>query len=293
MAKIIKTVRIRHTVTIDSNTRRGVSYTGILDMNQIKKKLQDNFSIALASAFPMYKWFPQSLEHQVDGYYYEPPDDIPARKSATLDKSIGNLLLSHLPGWALWPDKETSPTVYSSRKTAGDFSKRSSDGNEHDPGRIYRVVPESGAKLVIAPTAHTRYAFQYALGQFGVAEGEYGSLAKFNGCFHELFHACGMTDGFPLDWQSFLTALDDLAFEKVRPGRNLSKDTEMVLEVLIKNKAHLLDFLDNAFSPLHNGFVMIDFNDGLIKKEYPDNEIWMAAPCLLIREEVFEEIRSV
>jgi hypothetical protein len=290
MAKIIKHVSIQHTVTVDPNTRRGATYTGIMDLNEVRQQLQGGFSLAMASTFPMYKWFPEHSDHKVDcyGYYYAPPDGIESRKSATSDKSIGHLFLHNLPGWALVPDKETAATVYSSRQTASDLSKRSSAGDEHYPGSIYRAIPESGSKLVIAPAPYTRYGFKYALGQFGIADVEYGSLGKLNGCFHELLRACGMSDDCLTDWQLFVAAIGDIAFERIRPGRNLSKETEIVLGVLVKNKSHTLDFLDNAFSPLHNGFVMTDFNDGLKKEDYPDNEIWMASPCLLIKEGYFE-----
>ncbi len=35
--------------TIDPNIKRGVSYSGILDLNELKKKLQDNFSAMVYS----------------------------------------------------------------------------------------------------------------------------------------------------------------------------------------------------------------------------------------------------
>jgi hypothetical protein len=47
--------------------------------------------------------------------------------------------------------------------------------------------------------------------------------------------------------------------------------------------------LDDAFSPFWNGFRVVDCADGGLKKEdFPDNEMWMASPCLLIEEEAFE-----
>ena len=266
----IRTVSITHTRSIDPSIKRGVSYTGILDLNELKEKLQGNYSIAIAAEFPVYKWFPDP--HQVNCYahYYEPTDDIPARKAATLDKSLGNLLVSHLPGWAALPERETAAMVYS--------------------GRMYRAVPELNSKLVIAPAAHLRYSFPYALRAFGVPDGKYGSLAKITSCLHGLFHACGIEDEVLSNWPLFLAILNDIAFEKIRPEGKVSSDSEIVLAALVKNKAHLLVFLDNAFSPLHNGFKVVDYNEGLKKEDYPDNEIWMASPCLLIEEELFERI---
>ncbi len=225
-------VTIKHTTTIDVNVERGVSYTGLLDSNELKEKLQGNFSLVLASGFPMYKCFPELnipksgfpesgklgfKEHKVDYYYYEPPANITARKAATLDKSIGNLLLSNLPGWVALPERETSAMVYSSIQTANGFLKKSSKEDENYPGRMYRAVPELNSKLVIAPTAHIRFSFQYALEQFGITKAEYGPLGKFHGCFYQLFRAYGMEDGFPMDWQLFLTTLHDIVFEKIRP----------------------------------------------------------------------------
>jgi hypothetical protein len=280
-------------VTIDPAVRRGATYTGVLDPNEVKEKLRGNFSIVLATAFPMYKWFPGLEEHKVASYCYEPPNDIPDLKAASMDKSIGNLLLSNLPDWAVLPEKETSATVYSSRKTADDFSKKSGEEGRYS-GRMYRAVPELNSRLVIAPAARVRNSFQYALGEFGIAAEEYiGSLGKFNSCFIELFRACGMGDGRFSDWQLFLTALNDVAFEKIRPERKITKDTEKVLGILIKNKEQVIDFLEDAFSPLHNGFKVLDYNDdGLKKAELVDNEIWMASPCLLINEGLFEEMRA-
>jgi len=57
---------------------------------------------------------------------------------------------------------------------------------------------------------------------------------------------------------------------------------------LVENKGGLIDFLDDAFSPLNNGFKVIDYNDGLKKEDFTDNEIFMVSPCFLIEEEVFE-----
>ncbi len=101
-----------------------------------------------------------------------------------------------------------------------------------------------------------------------------------------------MEEGFPSVWQLFLTTLNNIILDKIRPKRKISGDTEIVLATLVKNKAHLIDFLDNAISPLNNGFKIINYDQELKKHEYPDNEIWMASPCILIDEEVFERIGS-
>jgi hypothetical protein len=84
--------------------------------------------------------------------------------------------------------------------------------------------------------------------------------------------------------------LNEVASEKLRPQRKMVKDTDHFLGVLIANKEHLFDFIDNAFSPANNDFKVIDYNDGVEKESYPDNEIWLAAPCLLIEEELFGEL---
>ena len=268
-------------------------YTGILDPDELKSRLEGNFSLETASAFPMYKWFPEEHGLKLYGHYYEPPNDIPALKAATLDKSIDNLLLSNLPSWAALPDKETSATVYSSRKAAIDFSKKQGEvkkqGEEGNyPGRVYRAIPALNALLVIAPAARTRYSFQYAPGEFGLAENEQGSLRQLGSRLRQLLHACGIAEPSTSDWQLFLTSLRDIAFEKIRPVRAISAETERVLGTLVAHQTHIIDFLDNAFSPLHNGFKVVDYTAGLKKADYPDNEIWMASPCLLIEEGVFE-----
>ncbi|MDR3711885.1 MAG: hypothetical protein P4L51_03650 [Puia sp.] len=200
--------------------------------------------------------------------------------------------MSHLPGWALLPDKETSATVYSNINTAIDPSKKpTTEGN--NSGRTFIAVPESNAKLVIAPAPNTRHSFQHALERFGIADNGHGGLLQFDVCFGNLLIACGMEKELSGNWQQFLTALNDIAFEKIRPTDRLFKDSEIVLGTLVKNRVHLLDFLDQAFSPLHNGFKVADFNGSLKKEEYPDNEIWMAAPCILIEEELFKSMTSV
>jgi len=56
----------------------------------------------------------------------------------------------------------------------------------------------------------------------------------------------------------------------------------------LKIRGGLIDFLDDAFSPLNNGFKVTDYNDGLRKEDFTDNEIFMVSPCPLIEEEVFE-----
>lgn len=286
----IENVTIEHTVTIDRNIEGGVTYTGILDLNELKTKLQDNFSIAMASRFPMYIWFPSADAQKAYcyGLYYEPPGDTRTRKAASSHRGIGNLLFNNLPGWAALPERETSATVYSGRNTANDFSKKPGDEGSYT-GRMYRAVPALNSKLVIAPATHFYFSFLYALGEFGIADAAYGSLGKLQSCFHWLFRTCGIEDGVFSDWQQFVTALNDVAFEKIRPADKVSGDTELLLQTLVKNKTHVVDFLDQAFSPLHNGFSVIDFNDGLKKEEYPDNLIWMASPCLFIEERLFEE----
>lgn len=289
--RIISSVTISDIVSIDPNIERGVSYTGILDLNGLKKKLQGNYSLAMAAEFPAYKWFPDSRQVYQHALYYEPPDNIPARKAATLDKGLGNLLISHLPGWAGLPDRETAAMVYSARKTAYAFSKKSSsdeDGNY--PGWMYRAVPALNARLVIAPAAHLRFCFQYALDQWGITNAEYGPLGRLHGCFSDLFRACGMEAGFPFDWPLFLMTLNDIAFEKIRPQRALYEYTQVMYGILIDHKADLSEFLDNAFSPSNNGFKFVDYSEGLKKEEYPDSEIWTASPCLLIEEELFERM---
>ncbi len=270
-------------------SREGTSYTGILDLNELKEKLQGNYSLALAAEFPAYKFFPNPRQAHCPAYSYEPPSTILARKAATLDKSLGNLLISHLPGWAGLPDRETSAMVYSARKTADEFSKKSSDG-ERVPGWMYRAVPALNAKLVIAPAAHLRFCFQYALGEWGITKAEYGPLGKLHGCFYDLFRACGMEVGFTFVWPLFLSTLKAIAIEEPRPQRDSAADTQVVYARLIDHKADLLEFLDNAFSPSPNGFEIIDYAEGLTKERYPDNEIWTASPCLLVEEGVFERI---
>jgi hypothetical protein len=169
------------------------TYTG-LDSYELKQKLAGNFSIAMASAFPMYKWFPEHRDHKIDCLYYEQSgdllirrEDFLTRRPGALDKSIGHLLLSHLPGWAGLPDRETSAMVYTGRMTADELSKKShEEGN--DPGRMYRAVPALNSRLLIAPGNHLRCSFSYALGAFGIAEAEYlGSLGTVNSCFQ--FHS--------------------------------------------------------------------------------------------------------
>jgi hypothetical protein len=268
---------------------RGTSYTGILDLNEVKEKLKGNYSLALATEFPAYKFFPSSMQVCCPAYFYEPPSTILARKAATLDKTMGNLLMSNLLGWAGMPDRETSAMVYSARKTAEEFSKKSSE-EERDPGWMYRAVPVLNAKLVIAPAAHLRFCFQYALGEWGITNAPYGPLGKLHGCFSDLFRACGMEDGFPFDWPLFLTTLNAIAFEELRPQRALFADTQVMYGRLIAHKAELLEFLDNAFLPSNNGFEVVDYTEGLPRDQYPDNEIWTASPCVLIEEGVFERM---
>ncbi len=288
MGHNVRRVTVTSTISIDPNIQRGASYTGILDLDELNKKLQDNYSLALAADFPLYKWFPDSGQLSCPAHYYEPPDNITARKAATLNKILDNLLLSHLPGWAELPDRETAATIFSSRNTADEFSKRSGGEKDH-PGIMYRAVPVLNAKLVIAPAAHFRYCFQYALDQWGISNEEIWPLGKLHGCFYELFQACGIEGGFPFDWELFLTILNDIALEKIRPQRILSGNTEIIRATLIDHKTNLPDFLDNTFSPSNNGFKFIDYTAGLKKELYPDNEIWTASPCLLIEEKLFDK----
>ena len=216
---------------------------------------------SLAGEFPAYKFFPDLQQVHCPAFFYEPPSTIAARKAATLDKTFGSLLISHLPGWAGMPDRETSAMVYSARKTAEEFSKKSSE-EERDPGWMYRAVPVLNAKLVIAPAAHLRFCFQYALGEWGITRAPFGPLGMLHGCFSDLFRACGMEDGFPFDWPLFLTTLNAIAFEEIRPQRALFADTQVVYARLIEHKVDLLEFLDNAFLPSNNGFDVIDYTDG-------------------------------
>lgn len=285
----MSSIRVTHTVSSDLNIKRGACYMGILNLNELKKKLKGNFSLEMASAFPMYKCFPDH-EFKVIAHSYEPPDDIATRKAATLNGILGNFLLNHLPGWAVLPDRETAAMVYSDKKTANDFLRKLRGGDERIPGRTFRAIPELNSKLVIAPAAHLRYSFNYAFGAFGVTGNEHTSLEDWDVYFYQLFHAYGMEDGFPSDWQLFLTTLNDIAFDKIRPERKISGVTEIVLAKLVENKANIIDFLDNAFSPLNNGFKTINYTEGVKKEEYPDNEIWMASRCLLIDEEVFDRM---
>jgi hypothetical protein len=273
-----------------------VAYTG-LNLNELKEKLAGNFSMAMASAFPMYKWFPEHGGHRVDCIYYEQPadlvayrEDFLARRPGALDKSIGHLLFSHLPGWADVPERETCAMVYSSRETAHEFSKKSYEEGDY-PGRMYRAVPALNSRVVIAPARHLRFSFSYALGAFGIAESAYlGSLGTLNSCFRHLLGVCGVADEFFLDWPLFLGNLQDIAERRLRPAPagTLPASTSRLLEVLVKNKAGLIDFLDDAFLPLNNGFKVIDYNEGLKKEDLTDNEIWMAPACVLIEEEGFE-----
>ena len=85
-----------------------------------------------------------------------------------------------------------------------------------------------------------------------------------------------------------LSHLEDIAYQRLRPAHTLSAGTEGALVTLVENKGGLIDFLDDAFSPLNNGFKVIDYNDGLKKEDFTDNEIFMVSPCFLIEEEVFE-----
>jgi hypothetical protein len=278
-------------VVLDANTKRGEIFTGLSDSSALEGKLKGNFSIATASAFPIYRWFWELYEHKVDAYYYKPPSDIDALKAHTLDKSLGNLLLTNLPGWTQLPDRETSVKVYSNISTANDFSRKSGM-EENYSARVFRTVPQLNSKMVIAPAAHIRNSFQYAFAEFGVTNNEHGALEEFDTCFHDLFEACGLKNGFPADWQLFLKTLRDVAFAKIRPGRKVFTNTEIVIWKLVENKAHIVDFLDNAFSPLHNGFKVVEFNAGLNREEFPDNEIWTASPCLLFEEAVFSGMLS-
>jgi hypothetical protein len=292
----IKTIRVSISETVDSENLRGATYIGIMDMPHLKEKLKDSFSLPAASAFLLYKYFPDPQQLNCLGHFYEPPNDVATRKAATLNRSLENLLMSNLPSWAAIPDRETSAMVYSSRATADEFSNKFGaespdyDKTQRYPGHMYRAVPADNAKLVIAPAAHLRLCFKQALAAFGISENDMKPLGKLNVCFHDLYNACGLTTRYVENWEKFQAALNDVASEKLRPKRQMAKDTDLFLGVLIANKEHLLDFLDNAFSPANNGFKVIDYNDNINKDDYPDNEIWLAARCLLIEEKLFENL---
>jgi hypothetical protein len=286
---VIRHVTISHRITVDPNVRRGVSYDGIMDDSSLKEKLEGNFSIPLASAFPLYRFFLTFDEHpRCVGHYHEPPEDLAARKAATMDSSIGNLLLSNLPGWSDLPYKHTSVTVHTSIQTAGELLRKSQDSEERVPGLLYRALPALNSKMVVSPAPRYRDSFGYALKELGMEDQDSASLLKVSSNLHHLFYLYGIKEIAPLDWPQFLSALHDIAFEKIMPTRKVPSSIELVLAALIKNKADLPGFLDNAFSPLNNGFQIVDYTDVLNKAEFPDNEIWFSSPCLMIEEGVFQ-----
>ena len=99
-----------------------------------------------------------------------------------------------------------------------------------------------------------------------------------------------MEEGPPFDWPLFLTSLQDIAFGRKRPSRSMTPATDSLLAALVSNREQLVDFLDNAFSPVRNGFRIIELSRGLDtidKADYPDNEIWLSDPCLFIEEGLF------
>ncbi len=161
---MIKRVTLLERITIDPNARRGVTYKGIMDVQLLTEKLQGNFSLPLASAFPMYRFFLTFDEHQTPvGHYSEPPEDIAVCKAATLDSSIGNLLVSNLPSWVDLPYKHTSVTVHTHVETAHDLLRKSMDSEERLPGLLYRALPAVNSNMIISPAPLYRDSFRHAL----------------------------------------------------------------------------------------------------------------------------------
>ena len=277
----IRSIKVSHTVTVDHDVPRGVTFTGIMNMPQLKERLQLPFTLPTASTLPLYKFFIDSQHVNCVGHYYEPPDDIAARKAATMDRSLENLLMSHLPSWAGIPDRETSAMLHTSLDTVG----------ERLPGHVYRAIPANNSKLVVAPFPHIRLCFDHVLKAFGIADNASKPLHEVHVCFHDIFDACGLKARYTENWPMFQVALNDIASGKIRPQRPVAKEAQVALDTLIRKKSHVLDFLDMAFSPANNGFKVIDYNESINKVDYPDNEIWTASPCLFIAEDVLNDLR--
>lgn len=191
------------------------------------------------------------------------------------------LLFSHiLPSWSKWPKRSRSlicSEIYSYAR-----------GYTHGSGKAepFIVMPLDNPKIAICP--HSDFWASFKI-----------KPDALNSILRDMFaEARQLSDQLPDTTTAdgianMLKAFDDMdsqaketIFHNVRDGNSFyARQIEQVIKMLESGNA--IAALSQFFDPAKNGFELVDYNN---YKSTSNNEVWISAPCVLLRPAAFDQV---
>jgi hypothetical protein len=215
-----------------------------------------------------------------DFCFLDPNIFIRHSKTLNVNGNAYNLLLNNLNSWKYFPIRENSIITSSNITTAQAFAQ--------DKGKTYVVLPKYNIPIAIAPSSDIWFAFRLGLGQLSL-RGNF-DLVSFNRFLNEIIKAAQIPQNYDSTWELFVFYLEKLANEEIKPLSRIEFEAQLLLDALIRNKSDIIEYIDKAFSPSFNNIWLKHYNSELMAKAYPNNEIWIQSPCLLIENKKYFEI---
>ncbi len=261
------------------------NYLKTLSLKDIKKLIGSDFYESMNLGFHLFKGI-KSDEKLEDFYLASPSKSL--RPSKTL-KELGNyynLLFNNLPNWKDFPKRERSLISSSSKMTAQSFAQNFKNTKS---GNVYRVIPLYNTEIAIAPKEDIWYSFQKGLGLLAL-RGINITLVQFNLCLTDLFDQANVSAEKRNTWDGFIDGLQIITEHNEIKLTRISTDAENVLKSLKNNKDNIQKFIETCFDPKENGIELLNFNKGINKNNYPNNEIWTESDCLLIDQNIFANL---
>lgn len=195
-------------------------------------------------------------------YVLVDPTKFSERESPNAINNYYNLLLSNLPSWSKYPKRNKSIVASTNSKYASHY------------GDLYFVLPVDNTKMGLCPENDLWMSF----GKSGVP------------ILDDLNRILTNVVGDRIDnWRELKEALMQAYFDETEDFNYVQDLFEQHgCDVKIqpgKEINNWLDLVENILEPDRNGFDLIN-----IRKSYPLNkEVWFDSPCILVREDEYDE----
>jgi hypothetical protein len=239
-----------------------------LDDNEAISYIKNNCMDAFDSSWPLYRGLHSGRR---DDFVVYKVRDV-TRVSPYAENNIYNLLLSNLPSWKKYPQRNLS---YVCTTDMHEAETRGSDGI------CYVVLPVNGTKVGICPENDIWYSFSDS----------FDELNKLNYHLKELFGYVGIQikDGQPTSYVKLIEYLDRLDDNR-DDIRDLYRDGFGFLynnEYWSDENTTALGIIESLLDPSKNGFKIVTVGSGNV----PDNrEVWFQNSCIMINLQFYDDI---
>lgn len=229
-----------------------------------------------------------------DNPYFHMDPTLSTRISKGLKTNHYNLLLGILPQWSHYPKRLNSVICSLDYDIAANY------------GNVYIAYPVNNAKFGICPDSDIWTSFETLIKRWGITGLEY-----FNAIVNAMIDTCknihhnkneiiipdntefGLkqslnTCAFVFD-NKFAAFITEFAKHPLF-ALGLKTNNEVVLDIQKYYRGDIFHYFDGLLSPSENGFTLVQGTQNIPLGSKNGNELWSSNECILIREDVNNEV---